>query len=414
MEKEPEQNPSQTPGEPAEEKLEFLKREEVRTMAKDIATVREKQAKTERERIANLQGEAKLPKKPEIVLSQDPEERPRAVSKNSTEAPPTPGTFQRLRGLPAQAGSSAESTRPSQAVDSDPAEVKQLTSAPKKQEAPKRPLLPRRPLKRSEKLFIRFLIGGIAVFLIFNVVAFGFWYFFKQNTQQSPESQNTQQKVQAPVAPAIPEPQPSIEPPGPEPQPPEPQPEVLLPPAKTPVVFFEAPQQELFLETPEKLLLKLRDFLLTGPALGFTNLVVKTKEDILSSQEFLQATKITMPQELREKLGESLMLFSYVTETKKRLGFIMELKTTEDASEILQAWEQSMERDLASFFDIIGRKGSAYTPFFRPTTYQGMRVRFQTFSVIDFGIVYSIVQGKLLLTSSLESFKKTVDQLKAI
>ena len=126
MEKEFKQQPSQAPGEPADEKLEFLKREEVRTMAKDIAKIREEEAKKERERIANFKKEAKKPKKPQVVLSQQP--------------------------------------------------------APKKQEPLKRPLMQRHPLKRSEKLFIRFLVSGVLLFLLFNVVAFGFWYFFQRGS----------------------------------------------------------------------------------------------------------------------------------------------------------------------------------------------------------------------------------------
>jgi len=121
-----------------------------------------------------------------------------------------------------------------------------------------------------------------------------------------------------------------------------------------------------------------------------------------------------MPPTLEEKLTENLMLFSYVTEQKKRLGFVAALKETEDVSGLLQSWEQSMEQDLASFFDIIGSKGSAYTPLFRSTTYQGIPVRFQTFSVIDFGIVYGVLDNKLLLTSSFESFQRAVDLLRAI
>ena len=379
--------------------MEFLKREEVRTMAKDIAKVREKQAKKEQERIASFKEEVNLPQKPQVVLSQHPEEKPKTVSKSPTEVPPALGTFQRLRG------SSAESTRPSQAIDSDPAGVKQLTPAPKKQEPQKRPLVPRRPLRRSEKLFIRVVVGGIFVFLIFNAVAFGFWYFFKRDAQKEPEPKNIQQEVgEAPLPPVAPKPQEE------QPQPPE----DSLPQAKTPAFFFEAPEQELIIETPEELLRKLQDFLQENPALGFTNLAVKVKEDILSPQEFLEGTTITMPQELKEKLTENLMLFSYVAENKKRLGFIAELKETENISELLQSWEQSMEQDLASFFNIIGDKGLAYTPLFRSSVYQEIPVRFQTFSVIDFGIVYGVIDNKLLLTSSFESFQRATDLLKAI
>jgi len=177
MEKELKQQPSQTPGEPAEEKLEFLKREEVRTMAKDIAAVRKKEAKKEREHIANLQKEAQLPKKPQVVLSQHPETKPKAIESDPIGTPPT-------------------------AVGLDSTGAKQFA-----QETPKRPLLPGRPLKRSEKLFIRLVVGSIIVFLIFNAVAFGFWYFFKRGAQKQPESQNIQQELQIPPAPGAPGPE---------------------------------------------------------------------------------------------------------------------------------------------------------------------------------------------------------------
>lgn len=122
MEKEFKQQPSQAPSEPTDEKLEFLKREEVRTMAKDIAKIREEEAKKERGRISNFKKEAE---KPQVVLSQQP--------------------------------------------------------APKKQEPLKRLSMQKRPLKRSEKLFIRFLVSGVILFLLLNVITFGFWYFFQRS-----------------------------------------------------------------------------------------------------------------------------------------------------------------------------------------------------------------------------------------
>jgi len=374
-------------------------------MAKDIANIRKEQAKKEREHIASLQKEAQLPKKPQIVLSQDPEGKSDPIANNSEEVSPIPAKAKQF--APSSRGSSVETTRPSQAVDLNPKNQKKL----------KRRLLPSRPLKRSEKLFIRLVVGGIIVFLIFNTVAFGFWYFLNRGVQQQPKSQNIQQQLETPL---VPEPRPSIENLSPDPQLPDPKPEILVPQVKTSTMFFEIPEQEIFLEIPEKLLLNLQDFLLSGPVLGFTNLVVKIEGDILSLKEFLQETQITIPKEFKEKLGEDLMLFSYVTENKKRLGFIVEIKKMQDVPEqeifsgLLRSWEQSMEQDLASFFGIIGKKGSAYTPFFRSTTYRGVKIRFQTFSVVDFGIVYGIAHDKLLFTSSLETFQQTVDRLQGI
>lgn len=339
MEKKLEQ---QTSDEPTEEKLEFLKRIEVRTMAKDIARLRKEEVKKERERIAALQKEPKQKEKPHVVLSQQP-----------------------------------------------PKEVSEKPQAPEKQK-----LIPRRPLKQSEKLFIRLLIGAILIFLIFNAVAFGFWYFLKRDAAPQPTPQDTEQEVKTPP---------------PAPIAPQPAPVESTPSA--PVVFFQAPTQELLVPAPSDLLLKLQDFLLQTPPLGLTTI---TLSNTLSVQEFLQGASITMPQELKEKLGENLMLFSYVTEQKKRLGFIIDIKETKDVARLLSSWEQTMEQNVISFFNIIGKKGSAYTPFFRSTSYSKIPVRFQTFSVIDFGIVYGIIDNKLLFTSSLESFQRAVDLLKTI
>ena len=339
MEKEFQQ---QAPDEPTEEKLEFLKRTEVRTMAKDTARLRETEAKKERGSIATLQKEPKQKKKPQVVLSQQSSETPSAT----------------LR-------------------------------------VPKKQLVPRRPLKQSEKLFIRLFIGAILIFLIFNVVAFAFWYFLKRDANpQSISPDNTQPEIKAPpLIPIVPQPIP-----------------VKLPPP-APVIFFTAPEQELFLKAQAELLVELQNFLAQAPALGFTAL---TLPSILSVKEVLQETNITVPQDLKEKLGQNFMLFSYITEQRKRLGFIIDLKETAGVLELLESWEQSMEQDVASFFNIIGKKGSAYTPFFRSTSYNTVPVRFKTFSVLDFGIVYGIIDNKLLFTSSLESFNRAADLLEAI
>lgn len=366
----PKQESSKTPKEPAEEKLEFLKREEVRTMAKDIAKVREEEAKKEQERIASLKKEAERPKRPEVVLAQHPEaKKPAAVSPIQKEGPAQP-----------QAG----------------------LNAPQVPEQKKAPLILKRPLKRSEKLFIRLVLGALIVFVVFNAVAFGFWYFFKR--EPAPEPAQTSKEVKEPPV-ALPEEQNLAEPAPIEP---------ALPPAAVPVSFFQAPQHELLLGNSKELLKELQSFLAAPPALGFLNIVVKTQLGILSTEQFLEKSGITMPPTLKEKLTENTMLFSYYNDNKKRLGIIFELKDTEGVTDELRSWEPTLEQDTSAFFDIIGGKGSAYAPSFRSAAYQGVLVRFQTFSVIDFGIVYGLINNKLMLTSSFESFQGAVDQLQGI
>ncbi|MDA1337482.1 MAG: hypothetical protein O3C23_01815 [bacterium] len=336
---EPEFKQSPTPKEePTEEKLEFLKREEVRTMEKDIAKIREEGAKAEQEHIAKPKEEAVPPKKPEVVLMQQ-----------SSFTPPA---------------------------------------------LPKRPLIPRRPLKQREKLFIRIVAGGIFVFLVFNAVAFGFWFFFKKNAPVKQPAQDTQKEVVITPPPAM------------QPRPVEP-----LPVVSPLIPFFTAPEQKLALENQDELLPKLQEFLASAPALGLTNITLQTKENPLSVKELLYGLQITIPQELTAKLKENYMLFSYVAGEKKRLGFVVELKDTVEIQEILSSFEQNMEDSTASFFASIGQKGSAYTSLFRSTSYKGVPVRFQTFSMIDFGIVYGVINNTLLFTSSMESFQKVADLL---
>lgn len=130
----PQPSPTPPPQEPKEEKLEFLKREEVRTMAKDIARVREGEAKTRQERIAGLKlREGKTSPKPQVALSQQ-------------------GT-----------------AKPGKAPATGPVPAKRAPS-------------------RFEKVFVRIVIGGIIFFLLFNAVAFGVWLFWSQNQEpQAPQ-----------------------------------------------------------------------------------------------------------------------------------------------------------------------------------------------------------------------------------
>lgn len=329
--------PSQAPQEPQEEKLEFLKREEVRTMAKDIARVREQESRSERERIADLQ-----PKKEQKVA------------------------------LPQQ-------EQPEERI--------------------KRSLMPKRIPTSFEKLFVRIVAGGVIVFVLFNVVAFGIWQLQRGEEPESPEPERQQEETEAPS-------------PTPEPEQPAEQ-EPAPAPARTPVSFFEAPRQELLLGNSKELLPELQALLFSLP-LGFLNIVVKTQVGILSTQELLEKSRITMPPALKDRLEENAILFAYHQDNKKRLGVVFEVKNTEGLTEQLQSWEQTLEQDTSGFFDIIGGKGSAYTPFFRSLTYKSIPIRFQTFSVIDFGIVYGVVKEYLLLTSSLESFQRAADELETI
>ena len=233
------------------------------------------------------------------------------------------------------------------------------------------------------------MIVNIVLFLLFNILAFSFWYFFRRDAVVQPPSQNTQQETPATAD-----------------QSSKQQESILQPP----VAFFQAPQQQLLLKTSQELLDNLQILLSNNLNPGFLHVAVKVQETPFSTEQFLEGTAIVMPQALKEKLGD-IMLFSFAAQDKKRLGFAAELKESEGANELLRSWEPNMEQDTTSFFALVGEKGAAYTPLFQSTTYQGVPIRFQTFSVLDFGIVYGIVADKLVFTSSFEAFQRATDQL---
>jgi len=77
------------PQEKREEKLEFLKREEIRTMAKDIARLREREAQKERERVAALSPEErKKPPQPSVLEKEAPKAKKISLDTLIPKKPP--------------------------------------------------------------------------------------------------------------------------------------------------------------------------------------------------------------------------------------------------------------------------------------------------------------------------------------
>jgi len=111
----------------AEEKLELLKREEVRTMTKDIALVREQEAAKSKERIAQLKTTEQVGYKPF-----------KAVPQPTAQAAPQEQTA----ALPAQSFM-----------------LKRVPSV-------------------FEKVFVRIVVAAVIVFALLNLVALAVWLFF--------------------------------------------------------------------------------------------------------------------------------------------------------------------------------------------------------------------------------------------
>ena len=133
------QYPRQTPKEPPEEKLEFLKRREVRTMEKDIASIREQQANRERERIAE---------------------------------------FKQYNGQQEtnQTGETSKVLQAQKPFDQNSQASFRLDEQP----------IPKQPPTHSQKFLIRLVIFNIIIFVLLNISALGFWYFFRRDAAPQP------------------------------------------------------------------------------------------------------------------------------------------------------------------------------------------------------------------------------------
>src|SRR3989344_2173415 len=136
-------------GKTEEQPLELLKREDVRTMAKDIALLREGEAKVERGRIGNL----------------PTAEKPASAKQTEPQAPAT-----------VQEGSSASAPE-ALAVFSMPASP----AGGPESGAAKSP--------RLGKLFIRILLVLVILFVVVNAVALTFFLLSKNQGEQTPSPQ---------------------------------------------------------------------------------------------------------------------------------------------------------------------------------------------------------------------------------
>ncbi|MBI4138146.1 MAG: hypothetical protein HY482_00945 [Candidatus Wildermuthbacteria bacterium] len=323
-------SPSFEPENTRPETPAFLKREEVRTMAKDIAAIGEQEARMEQERIAQLQKES--------TAARGPMNPPSLSSPQATLAQATPPP----------------------------------------------PIQQRKPPGGSDKLIVRMIAGGIVLFFVLNLGALGFWYFTSKDQKNPvvvmPETEDN-------TAPA-PEPQTTPEP----------------PPSLTPILKTQA----IVLDSSQELLAALESILKGSAPQGLSPILASPET---RADEILEGLGMRVPPEVRTLLTNNLQLFLHAGGEKNRPGVIFETNK-QDAQASLKNWELSLEQDTERFFSAIGQKGSAYTAIFRSGTYkQTIPYRFQTFSVLDFGIVYGTIDNYIILASSLEGFQRAADAL---
>jgi len=303
------------PGEDEEEKLEFLKREEVRTMEKDVRRLREMEAKEEREKIAALKKE-----------------------------------------------------------------IKELEAKPEVEVLPEETLIPKPPKKilgTFKKILVRL---GIFLLLIF-FISFFYW-FFGIRKHPSPR--------------------------GPEVLPPKeitPSEEATPPVEKIEEIGnLEISKNE---EIPEVFNQLMKEKLIEG----FTPIVIKniTENRLVSIEDIAKAFQIEVPKGIFQKFEENYTLSIFTQKEGKRISLKTKVKEKEGLLELFKNWEAKI---LKEGVFIASEKIQTLVPYFRTSSFQKINFRYLTISKEDLGICYAFFDDYFVLTTSFESMKKIIEQLK--
>lgn len=379
------------PEEPKEKK-ELLAREEVRTMEKDIARLREEEAQRERERITKLKTEEEAQRERERMerKKREVEEREKAAkearekmeAQKATQAQKEAGEREKREEERKRQEEIKKTEREKKIIE----EIRKIAEKIKKEEEKGKARLAKGP-SRFRKIFIRVALIIILLLIFVNLFLFWYWYLKKEMFPWFPGK--------LPEKEIIP--------------PTEEIPEIVIPPSLISVEATQTLEISAIEEIPNLLFQTLqKDFRETY----FTRIVIENIEEnkIPSLKEFFEVFGISAPEGFFQKIEDDFTLFIYSQEAGNRLGLVAKIKDYYPPT-LINSWETSMENDFENLFLLMGKEKPALVSYFRDGNYQGINLRFQTFTKEDLGICYSIFEDFFIFTSSWESIEKIIDRL---
>lgn len=347
-----------------EEKLEFLKREEIKTMSKDIARLREKEAEKEKERMGRLKIEDKTVEA--IKIWKTKEEKPEKPEETLEEL----GKEKKVE------------------------EIREIIQ--------KRIVHLPAPPSKLKKVFARIPFIIILIFILVSV--FLFWYSYL--------------RIEKPESPFIPASEEVS-------QPETPEPEIIQPKKPEASSSLISVENTIILQisNPEEVS-DLLSQILQGDFTQnqFTRVLIENTEEnkFLGLKEFFEALNVKTPDGLFNRLANDFTLFIYSSQQRNELGlitkvnaFITKVDAEKDFADLLISWESTMEKDTENLFALSGKKGSALASRFRTSFYEKVGFRFLTISEADFGICYAWFGDYFVLTASFESMKRVIDETEA-
>jgi len=395
-----------------DKKLEYLQREEVKTMEKDVAKLREAGAQEERQRVSELKTtqEAQKERERQEKARQAAQEREKAEKEAQRKR-------EELKGMKEEREKKAEITEKEEVEREEVGAEKmkealrqtqnreeeerkrflQRIQAKAKEEEPLIPVKPPLPpppeipkkevsekkvsrisFKRpsfAQKLWIRVVLTLLLVAIIAGIATFWYWYLVIR---------------EAPLTPPVT------------------QEEAVIPPA------LISSERTRTLEISSSIEIPLLLSQIIKEDLGenqFTRILIKnTKENkILGLKEFFGSFAVASPQGFYEKTDNDFTLFIYSSQGENRLGFIAETK--EELLSLLKTWETTMEADFENLFVVLGKTGLAPVPEFKEADYEDEVFYYLSFPSENFGVCWALVDNYFILTSSGESILRTIDKI---
>ncbi len=404
---------------PKEEK-EFLAREEVRTMEKDLTRLREKEAQRERENVAKIKTIEEMAREKErqaqAIISarereaaekeaKDREERVKRLRMEREAKETTLGSeeikkeesrTEDFRGVLQETQIKEEEERRrflERVTAKAEGQIESGVSAPRPPAPPSSlPVLPELPQSLvpkpsfSQKLWIRIILALLGITILAGVTTFLYWYFAVRETAPEKPIDNTVETNK---------------------------PALVIPPS----LFYVENSQSIKISQPNEIPFLLFQALQEKINQDFvTRILIEDTQNnkILGLKEFFEVLSTNFPSGLNDKLENDFTLFIYSQEEGNRLGLAVRIKNQEGLAELLASWEGTMENDLGKIFELFGKglDEPALISHFRSAQYQDTNFRFQTFTRQDLGIVYTIYHDYFILTTSWKSLEEALDRLK--
>ncbi len=365
-----------------EQKNTYLDRGEVRTMEKDAVRIREEEARKEQQRIAELKAHREAEKEQVIVerirasalaTKQQEETEKKEDFKKIQDSILPPGEERRIRDLPS-------------------------------------------PPSKGKKVFVRLIVVIFFAFIALNLVLFAAWFFFFRNQAtpfQFPQIPFISQFFSPSTEPPAPSPTPP--PPVPTPQPPSPQPQPQPPVTSISSAINPVHTSTLQFNEGANLSSLLAQFLQDEQKPGFTQLRFRqtpNNEFIATGAQFFNLFGINLPETAAPHFSGDSFFFSYSYQRGNRFGMIVETPSPSEARAAFDQWAPQIEQTLNPILSFwTPQKTSAYTKVWRSSAQSGVEIRFQTFSLQDYGIVYAFVGKYVIFASSFEAAKAAIEAL---